>query len=74
MYISDPYRWGSYHDDGTGADVYILDTGIKLDHDDFAGRNIEWGFTASVTSGLEDPTADIDGHGTHCAGIAAGNK
>jgi len=51
---------------GQGVDVYILDTGIYITHNDFGGR-ARYGanFVDSV------PT-DQNSHGTHCAGTAAG--
>ncbi|XP_022092861.1 uncharacterized protein LOC110980471 [Acanthaster planci] len=47
---------------GKGVNVYIVDTGVQTDHTAFGGR-------ASVIYGKEDD----HGHGTHCAGTAAGN-
>ena len=60
--------------DGTGADIYILDTGINYDHDDFKDRH---GKTRAKYGGYEaiSPSKygwDCEGHGSHCAGIAAG--
>ena len=60
--------------DGTDADIYILDTGINYYHNDFKGTGGETrakygGFDAIIpTTGGED----CNGHGSHCAGIAAG--
>jgi subtilisin family serine protease len=54
---------------GKGVDICILDTGLELSHPDFSGREIEG---KSFISG-EDWNRDPNGHGTHCAGIAAGN-
>ena len=53
-------------DDGAGANVYIVDTGILTTHSDFTGR-ASFGYTA-MDSG---DTTDGSGHGTHCAGTAA---
>jgi subtilisin family serine protease len=44
----------------------ILDTGILVEHTEFEGR-ATFGF---ATKGLQK--VDCDGHGTHCAGTAAG--
>ncbi|MEH3062530.1 MAG: S8 family serine peptidase [Methylobacterium radiotolerans] len=53
---------------GRGIKVSVLDTGLDLSHPDFAGRAIQ---SRSFIDGV--PTAqDGNGHGTHCAGIAAG--
>jgi subtilisin family serine protease len=51
-----------YERDGTNVDVYILDTGIYIEHDDFEGR-ASWGkdFTG-------EGNYDGHGHGTHVAG------
>jgi hypothetical protein len=35
-----------YTYDGAGVQVYIMDSGIWSDHDDFSGRNVTCGFTA----------------------------
>lgn len=52
--------------DGSGVRVYVLDTGIRLSHQDFGGR-AEFGFTA-----YGDDGGDRQGHGTHCAGTVGG--
>lgn len=54
---------------GKGVDICILDTGFDVTHPDFIGRNIEG--KSFVES--EEWNVDTYGHGTHCAGIAAGN-
>ena len=55
---------------GEGVDVYVLDTGIMISHNDFEGR-ATWGFTAG---GQGFPNSDGNGHGTHCAGTVAGKQ
>ncbi|MGY8864245.1 MAG: S8 family serine peptidase [Methylophagaceae bacterium] len=66
--------------DGTGVDVVIQDSGIDPNHPEFnvasSGsriKQIDW-YTESGLSGIQsaDHYRDADGHGTHCAGIAAG--
>jgi cerevisin len=52
---------------GQGVDIYIIDSGVRTTHSDFGGR-ASWGVSFV---GLEE---DIDGHGTHCAGTAAGSR
>ncbi|AEC18661.1 putative outer membrane autotransporter barrel precursor [Pusillimonas sp. T7-7] len=52
---------------GKGVRLAILDTGIDLEHPDFAGRKME---TRSFIDG--QTVQDGNGHGTHCAGIACG--
>ncbi|HKQ96606.1 MAG TPA: S8 family serine peptidase [Candidatus Polarisedimenticolia bacterium] len=53
---------------GRGVKVAVLDTGYA-DHPDFGGRRLD---KRSAIFG-ESPT-DIDGHGTHCLGLACGPK
>ncbi|KAI1306536.1 serine protease [Mortierella claussenii] len=48
---------------GDGVTVFVIDTGINVDHKEFEGR-AKWGKT--IPSG--DPDSDDNGHGTHCAG------
>ena len=59
--------------DGTGIDIYILDTGIRYDHTDFSGR-VHYAGMDSIDelTGTELKGEDCNGHGTHCAGIAGG--
>lgn len=50
---------------GDGIYVGVLDTGYA-DHPDFHGRNI------TTTYHIGTDAVDIDGHGTHCIGLACG--
>ena len=59
----------TYNYTGTGVKAYIIDTGIRATHTDFGGRVIS-GFNA-VPDGLG--TDDLNGHGTHVAGIVGGS-
>ncbi|KAF1911590.1 peptidase S8/S53 domain-containing protein [Ampelomyces quisqualis] len=52
---------------GAGVDIYVLDTGVRTTHAVFNGR-------ASTGFKINGSDADGDGHGTHCAGTAAGAK
>jgi len=52
---------------GTGVDVYVVDTGIRVTHKDFGGRAQ---FAASFGPGV--PGQDLNGHGTHVAGTCVG--
>jgi len=61
---------------GSGVTVFLTDTGVRHSHQDFGGRVIP---TLDMTSGSvvecngdTSCAADRQGHGTHCAGTAAG--
>jgi len=54
---------------GAGVDMYTIDTGIQISHNDFGGR-ARWGYNAA--GGSSD--ADLNGHGTHCSGTMAGTS
>ncbi|BGP16318.1 hypothetical protein JCM10213v2_004320 [Rhodosporidiobolus nylandii] len=51
---------------GQGVDIYILDTGVFVNHLQFAGR-------AKVGGNIGLGILDGNGHGTFCASVAAGN-
>ena len=52
---------------GLGIKVAVLDTGLDLNHPDFAGRMIR---SRSFIRG--EDVQDANGHGTHCIGTACG--
>ncbi len=57
----------SYDKTGSGVTAYIIDTGIRLSHNDFGGRATS-GYDA-IDGGSAD---DCNGHGTHVAGTVGG--
>lgn len=59
-----------YHFNYTGAGVYafIIDTGIRATHTEFAGRVLA-GYTSIADN---NGTNDCDGHGTHVSGTVGG--
>ncbi|NBU96469.1 MAG: hypothetical protein EBS20_11400, partial [Actinobacteria bacterium] len=66
----------TYDSDGTGVIVYVIDSGLRADHDDVTGK-VPYGAYYDYAAGrLVGPTdsgwADCTGHGTHVASIAAG--
>lgn len=70
----------TYTLDGSGVDIVIQDSGIQSNHPEFQDsqgnsrvQEINW-YTESGLSGTQPAGfyTDYDGHGTHCAGIAAG--
>lgn len=66
----------TYPNTGAGVNVYILDTGVRLSHNDFGGRA---NYIPNATNGNfvgdgQANAADCHGHGTHVAGTAAGTS
>jgi subtilisin len=57
---------------GKGVKVAVLDTGIDLNHPDFRNKVIDG---VSAVSKVRNVTVqDVNGHGTHCAGIVCGPR
>merc|ERR1719330_1535592 len=61
---------------GAGATVFVLDTGVRVTHQEFSGRASP---ALDMTSGSPvecngdlSCARDVQGHGTHCAGTASG--
>ena len=67
-FSSATYRY-SEQDDGSGVVIYVVDSGIAVNHNQFSGR-ARHGYTAPRLSG-EGPD-DLNGHGTHVASISVG--
>ena len=59
----------SYHTTGAGVHAYIIDTGMRLTHSEYAGR-VGNGFDAVTSGGNAN---DCNGHGTHVAGTVGGS-
>ena len=59
--------------DGKTVNIYIIDTGVRASHQEFEGRVHYANFDAvDFLTGSTNQGRDCNGHGTHCAGIAAG--
>jgi len=63
--LDDNYHYPSHQ--GSGVNVYVIDTGVYLAHNDFGGRAI-FGFKANAAWSNND----ANGHGTHVASTTAG--
>jgi subtilisin family serine protease len=68
-----------YDASGQGVHIYVLDTGVSINHHDFGGRASFVGdFTSRANDGGDEPGAtdagpcNGDSHGTHVASLAAG--
>merc|ERR1740129_765303 len=63
---------------GNSATVFVLDTGVRITHNDFSGRAapaLDMTIGDPVECGSDLSCAgDRQGHGTHCAGSAAGES
>ncbi len=67
-----PRVWASSFT-GRGVKVAILDTGIDGEHADFAGRIVAYRDFVDPEGQAAETPRDPNGHGTHVAGIAAGD-
>ncbi|WP_030252236.1 S8 family peptidase [Streptomyces violens] len=55
---------------GSGTTVYVIDTGVRISHQDFGGRAVN-GYDAVDNDNVAQ---DGNGHGTHVAATAAGTS
>jgi subtilisin family serine protease len=58
----------NYNTNSAAVNAYVIDTGIRLSHNEFAGR-AQAGFT-SINDGIG--SSDCNGHGTHVAATVGG--
>ncbi len=58
----------AYHNDGSGVNAYVIDTGILPTHWEFSGR--AYAIYDALKS--DDNGIDCNGHGSHVAGIIGG--
>jgi subtilisin family serine protease len=59
----------TYTENGTGVHAYVIDTGIRPTHNDFAPSRATGDFTSIMDA---NGTNDCNGHGTHVAGTIGG--
>jgi len=64
------YEFIHHPNAGQGVNIYIQDTGVNALHQEFNGRVAPG---QSFVDGQPPANVDENGHGTHCAGTAAGN-
>ncbi|MDD1779083.1 MAG: S8 family serine peptidase, partial [Candidatus Helarchaeota archaeon] len=61
---------------GKGINISIIDTGIDFSHADLSGKMLARVSFVKTTYGFDleevEDENDLNGHGTHCAGIATG--
>jgi hypothetical protein len=69
--LTGPLRleYNHHSNPGQNTHIYILDTGVNAIHEEFNNRVAPG---ASFVDGEPDASRDLNGHGTHCAGTAAG--
>ena len=93
QYVPNYYQWGldqidspynlrnnqyEYYSNGSGVNVYIMDSGISTNHSEFADSNWYSGTRASrdynaVSSENDNDNVPNGGHGTGVASIVGGN-
>ncbi|MEU4802127.1 S8 family serine peptidase [Actinosynnema sp. NPDC023587] len=60
----------TYPNGGEGVTAYVIDTGIRFSHTDFAGRAT----SGRDTVDNDNDATDCNGHGTHVAGTVGGTR
>jgi hypothetical protein len=60
----------TYPSAASNVHAYVVDTGIRISHQDFGGR-ASYGKSFDPAAAIAD---DCDGHGTHVAGTLGGNQ
>ncbi len=78
--LPDNSTWPPYsYEKEMDVDIYVLDTGVLETHEEFEPGQVRWGLTATDAADSDrllefGPDYDYNGHGTHVAGTAAGNR
>ena len=62
-----------YSNTGAGITAYIIDTGIRMNHSEFAASAGSRAIDGYDAVNLGTPADDCNGHGTHVAGTVGGN-
>lgn len=76
-FVSEIWALERLHDagiDGSGTTIAVLDSGINFFHPAFKNKILAIKNFVQDDIDNIDCAVDSDGHGTHCAGIAAGNS
>lgn len=68
--VNGTFTWGP---DGSGVHIYGVDSGIRFTHNEFQDGSIRRASAGFDAIGDGENGNDCYGHGTHTAGVAAGN-
>jgi subtilisin family serine protease len=77
-----PLDGNSFKEDASNVKVFIMDSGIRADHEEFVGMinpndACHFSYPFRNYQGVPTPTpplVDVNGHGTHVAGTVCGHK